>query len=295
MDHHDYYKTLGVERTASGEDIKKAYRNLARKYHPDRNPGDKEAETRFKRINEAYEVLSDAEKRANYDRLGSHYQQFGGGTGGFNWADYNTGGPRYDFGEGGFSDFFASIFGGRNRSETYKQPIKGRDLEQPIEITLEEAYNGTDRILSRGNNRRRTIRIPPGARDGTRIRLAGEGEPGFANGQPGDLYLIVSVKPHPTFERREDDLYTDLKIPLYTAVLGGDVVVPTLGGEVKLRIQPGTQSGQTVRVKGRGMPRLRQPEQHGDLFARILIQVPTDLSGRELALFEQLASLRSES
>ena len=295
MDQHDYYKTLGVERTASAEDIKKAYRNLARKYHPDRNPGDKEAETRFKRINEAYEVLSDAEKRANYDRLGSHYQQFGGGAGGFNWADYNTGGPRYDFGEGGFSDFFASIFGGRNRSETYKQPIKGRDLEQPIEITLEEAYNGTERILSRGNNRRRTIRIPPGAREGTRIRLAGEGEPGFANGQPGDLYLVVSVKPHPTFERREDDLYTDLKIPLYTAVLGGDVVVPTLGGEVKLRIQPGTQSGQTVRVKGRGMPRLRQPEQHGDLFARILIQVPTDLSGRELALFEQLASLRSES
>lgn len=292
----DYYKTLGVERTATADDIKKAYRKLARKYHPDKNPGDKGAESRFKEINEAYEVLSDSEKRARYDQLGAAYQQFGGASaGGFDWSDLGDSGVRVDFGEGGFSDFFASIFGGRGRAgqETYRQPIKGRDLEQPIEITLDEAYHGAERILSR-NNKRRTIRIPAGARDGTRIRLAGEGEPGYAGGQPGDMYLIVSVKPHPMYERRGDDLHTELKIDLYTAVLGGEVTVPTLGGEVKLRIQPGTQSGQLVRIKGRGMPILKAPDQRGDMYAKILIQVPTNLSGKELALFEQLHSLRSQ-
>jgi curved DNA-binding protein len=290
----DYYKTLGVERTATADDIKKAYRKLARKFHPDKNPGDKSAESRFKEINEAYEVLSDSDKRTRYDQLGSAYQQFGGGPGGFEWGDMNDAGTRVDFGEGGFSDFFASIFGGRGRTqESYRQPIKGRDLEQPIEITLDEAYHGAERILSRGN-KRRTIRIPAGARDGTRIRLAGEGEPGYAGGQTGDLYLIVSVKAHPMYERRGDDLYTDLKIDLYTSVLGGEVTVPTLGGEVKLRIQPGTQSGQLVRIKGRGMPLLKAPDQRGDMYARILVQVPTNLTGKELALFEQLATLRSE-
>ncbi len=306
MEYRDYYKILGVDRNASEKEIKKAYRKLARQYHPDMNPGDKTAEKTFKEINEAYEVLSDADKRAKYDQLGANYQQWqrmgGQGAGGFNWSDWMAGGTpggsyRVEFHEGGgpdFSDFFSSIFGGGTRTrETYRQPIRGRDLEQPIEITLEEAFKGTERVLNRGG-KRRTIRIPPGAREGTRIRVANEGEPGYAGGQQGDLFLIVSIKPHPAFERQEDDLYTDLKVDLYTAVLGGEVYVPTLAGDVKLRIPPGTQSGQTIRINGRGMPHLKNPDQKGDLYARVLVQIPTNLSAEERTLFERLAELRQK-
>lgn len=277
----DYYHILGVERNADQADIKKAFRNLARKYHPDTNPNDKDAESRFKKLNEAYEVLSDTDKRAKYDQLGSNYQQWQRNS----WSESQTNGS------GGFEDLFSTIFGGGARRETYKQPIRGRDLEQPIEITLEESYHGTERVLNRGG-KRRTIRIPQGARDGTRIRVAGEGEPGYANGQPGDLFLIVTVKPHPAFDRTEDDLYTDLKVNLFTAVLGGEVVVPTLAGDVKLRIPAGTQSGKTIRINERGMPKLREPEQKGDLYARVLVQVPVNLTDKERELFQQLASIR---
>jgi curved DNA-binding protein len=286
----DYYKLLGVERTASAEDIKKAYRNLARKFHPDRNPGDKDAESRFKQINEAYEVLSDSEKRAKYDQLGTGYQnwQRAGGNANTNWGgDYN-----FDQPGGGFQDIFSQFFGGNRARETYKQPIRGRDLEQPIEITLEEAYHGTERVLNRAN-KRRTIRIPAGAREGIKIRVAGEGESGYAGGQQGDLYLVVTVKPHPNYEVRGEDLHTELKIPLFTAVLGGEVVVTTLSGDVKLRIPAGTQSGQTFRISGRGMPNPKQAEERGNLFARVMIQIPTNLSGQEMALFEQLAAMRA--
>ncbi|PJF30790.1 MAG: molecular chaperone DnaJ [Candidatus Thermofonsia Clade 1 bacterium] len=288
----DYYKILGVSRSASAEEIKKAYRNLARRYHPDRNPNNKEAEARFKQINEAYEVLSDAEKRARYDQLGRHYHQWRSGQG-VDWSDIGgTGGSFSGFGgEGSFADFLASIFGGGRTRETYRQPIRGQDVEMPIELTLEEAYSGTERTITRGN-RRRTVRIPAGTRDGMRVRVEGEGEAGYAGGPNGDLYLVVSIKPHPLFEWRDDDLYTDLKLPLYTAVLGGEASVPTLNGEVKLRIPPGTQSGKLFRISGRGMPRLKQPGEYGNLYARVLIQVPTDLTGEELALFEKLASLR---
>ncbi|MCS6872211.1 MAG: DnaJ C-terminal domain-containing protein [Anaerolineae bacterium] len=290
----DYYKILGVSRNATAEEIKKAYRNLARRYHPDRNPNDKEAEARFKQINEAYEVLSDAEKRARYDQLGRHYHQWRSGQG-INWNDISGSGGFGNFsgfgGEGSFADFLASIFGGGRARETYRQPIRGQDIEMPVELTLEEAYSGTERVITRGN-KRRTVRIPAGTRDGMRVRVEGEGEPGFAGGPNGDLYLVVSIKPHPLFEWRDDDLYTDLKLPLYTAVLGGEASVPTLNGEVKLRIPPGTQSGKLFRISGRGMPRLKQPNEYGNLYARVLIQVPTDLTGEELALFEKLARLR---
>ncbi|RMF49677.1 MAG: J domain-containing protein [Chloroflexota bacterium] len=288
----DYYKILGVSRNASAEEIKKDYRNLARRYHPDRNPNNKEAEARFKQINEAYEVLSDAEKRARYDQLGQNYHQWRGSQG-VNWSDFGGSSTFSGFGtEGSFADFLASIFGGtRARESAYRQPIRGQDVEMPIELTLEEAYSGTERTITRGN-RRRTVRIPAGTRDGMRVRVEGEGEAGFAGGPNGDLYLVVSIKPHPVFEWRDDDLYTDLKLPLYTAVLGGEASVPTLNGEVKLRIPPGTQSGKLFRITGRGMPRLKQPGEYGNLYARVLIQVPTDLTGEELALFEKLASLR---
>lgn len=287
----DYYKILGVSRSATAEEIKKAYRNLARRYHPDRNPNNKEAEARFKQINEAYEVLSDAEKRARYDQLGRHYHQWRGGQS-VNWSDIGGSGSFSGFGnEGSFADFLSSIFGGGRARESYRQPIRGQDVEMPIELSLEEAYSGTERTITRGN-RRRTVRIPPGTRDGMRVRVEGEGEAGFGGGPNGDLYLVVSIKPHPIFEWRDDDLYTDLKLPLYTAILGGEATVPTLSGEVKLRIPPGTQSGKLFRISGRGMPRAKQPGEYGNLYARVLIQVPTDLTGEELALFEKLAQLR---
>jgi curved DNA-binding protein len=309
MEYQDYYKLLGVDKNADEKEIKKAYRKLARQFHPDMNPNDKTAEKHFKEINEAYEVLSDADKRAKYNQLGSNYQQWqrmGGQNNpnaGFNWGNWaannqgNTGGFRtQDFNEGGaeFTDFFSTIFGGGARTrESYKQPIRGRDLEQPIEVTLEEAYKGTERVLNRAG-KRRTIRIQSGVKEGTRIRVAGEGEPGYANGPSGDLFLIVNIKPHDRFERQDDDLYTDLKVSVYTAALGGEVHVQSLAGDVKLRIPAGTQSGKTIRIAGRGMPRLHQPDQKGDLYARVLIQIPTNLSEEEQSLYERLAALRPD-
>ncbi len=295
MEYRDYYKTLGVERGADEKSIRKAYRDLARKYHPDVNPNNKESEAKFREINEAYEVLSDADKRAKYDQLGSNYQQFarnGNGAGGFDWSNWasNPGGAGD---EGDLSDFFTTMFtngraGGRTRA-----PIRGKDVEQPIEVTLEEAFAGTLRILKQGEKTTK-IRIPAGAREGTKIRVAGSGEGGFAGGQTGDLYLIVSLKPHQTFHLRENnqDLEMDLKVDLYTAMLGGDVTVPTLNGEVKLRIPEGTQSGRMMRVAKRGMPMLNQPEVTGDLYVRVLIQVPTILSPEEREGFEKLRALR---
>jgi curved DNA-binding protein len=280
----DYYKVLGVSPDATEEDIKRAFREMARKYHPDHNPNNKEAEARFKQINEAYETLSDADQRAAYDR--ARFQEQGPG------ASYTYGGYSFN-GENNntFNDILNTLFNSRSRGSTGRPPIRGKDTEQPIEITLEEAYHGAERQLTRGT-KKRLMRIPPGARDGTRVRVSGEGDPGIAGGPAGDLYLIVTVKGHPVFERREDDLHTEIRIDLFVAVLGGEVSVPTLDGDVKLRIPKGTQSGQKIRVVGRGMPQLRLPEERGDLFARILIQVPTDLTGQELALFEQLVELR---
>ncbi|MGQ9849123.1 MAG: DnaJ C-terminal domain-containing protein [Aggregatilineaceae bacterium] len=308
MEYPDYYRILGVDRNASTKDIRKAYRRLARQYHPDVNPGDKQAEEKFKQINEAYEVLSDEEKRRKYDQLGQSYQQWqrmGGQPGGFDWASWMGGQPggfRVEFVDTDesagdlFSEFFRSFFGGMGQPHTTqrrasRQAIRGQDLEVIAHISLEDAYRGTERLVQVGG-RQLSVKIPPGARDGTRVRLRGKGEPGYAGGQPGDLDVIVQVNEHPLFKREGDDLYLDLKVPLYTAVLGGTVQVPTLGGTVSLNIKPGTQSGQTIRLRGKGMPRLRQPGVYGDLFARVLIQVPADLSREERALFERLRSLR---
>jgi curved DNA-binding protein len=304
----DYYKTLGVERTADAKTIQKAYRELARKYHPDVNPNNKESEQKFREINEAYEVLSDADKRAKYDQYGVNFAQYsggrpGGGSGDFDWSRWasNTGGGsngNYGApGSGGYTDnvnmddLFGTFF---TRTRTgQRTPTKGRDVEQPIEVTLEEAFAGTLRVIRRGE-RQTKIRIPAGAREGTKIRVQGEGEPGIGGGASGDLLLVVALKPHPIFKVRENniDLETDLKVDLYKAVLGGEVAVPTLGGEVKLRIPEGTQSGKLLRASKKGMPVLNQPEQFGDLYARVLVQVPTDLNSEERDLFGKLAALR---
>ncbi len=294
----DYYEILGVPRNATEKEIRQAYRRLARKYHPDVNPGDKEAEQKFKEIQEAYEVLSDPEKRAKYDRYGHAWRQaeqgFAGPT-----PDFETPGMGFDFRtfaeEFDLGSLFDRFFGGgRAGRTTWAPPIRGQDIEQPVELSLEEAYHGTTRLIevpSPTGARRIEVRIPPGVTDGTRVRVAGEGGPGFAGGPRGDLYLVVSIRPHPLFERKGDDLYTEVAVPLYTAILGGEVPVQTLKGRVMLKIPPETQNGRVFRLAGLGMPRLHGSG-HGDLYAKVRVVLPTNLTERERALFEELRRLR---
>jgi curved DNA-binding protein len=318
MEYKDYYKTLGVDKSATEKDIKRAFRRLARQYHPDVNPDDPKAEDRFKEINEAYEVLSDPEKRSKYDRLGAdwqRYQQAGGGPGGFDWSRYATGQPggvhvRYGtpedfedlFGGGSpFSDFFSQIFGGRGGAApggggSYQYQMRsqrGQDYEQPVEISLQEAYSGTSRVLQK-DGQRLEVKVPAGARTGTRVRMSGEGAAGVAGGPSGDLYLRVTVLPDPRFERKDDDLHATVPVDVYTMVLGGEVRVPTMTGEVVLTIPAGTQNGRTFRLRGKGMPRLRHPKQHGDLYARVEAQLPTKLTSRQRELFEELRQSATE-
>jgi curved DNA-binding protein len=327
MEYKDYYDVLGVSKDASQDEIRRAFRKLARKHHPDVNPGDSDAEERFKEINEAYEVLSDPKKRNKYDRLGSdwrRYQQAGGRPSGFDWGQWTAASPgsgpqrvhvRHGtpedledlFGGGSpFSDFFSQIFGGMGVDAASRggvrgtaspggfqyqtRPQRGRDYEQEVEISLREAYEGTKRMLQK-NGRRLEVQIPPGARTGTRIRISGEGGNGAAGGEPGDLYLRVKVQPDRQFEREGDDLHVTAPVDLYTAVLGGEVRVPTMSGSVMLNIPPGTQNGQVFRLRGKGMPRLNQPNQYGDLYAKVEVNLPTDLTPRQRELFEELKSI----
>jgi curved DNA-binding protein len=317
MEYKDYYKILGVDKNADEKEIKRAYRKLAREYHPDVNPDNKQAEARFKEANEAYEVLGDSEKRQKYDRLGANwnaYQGAGRDPSGFDWSQWTTagpGGPRVNvqygdinemFGQGGFSDFFQSIFGGQyggssasfGRGAQYQpRPARGQDLEHPVEITLEEAFHGTQRVLSM-DNRRIEVKIPAGVRSGSKVRVAGEGYPGAAGGSAGDLFLVVQVLSHPAFERKGDDLQTDAPISLYTAVLGGEVLVTTLTGKATLSIPAGTQPGQTFRLRGQGMPNLREPEKRGNLLVKVQVRLPKQLTDQERQLFQELASLAAE-
>jgi DnaJ-class molecular chaperone len=319
MEYKDYYKTLGVNKKATEKELKQAYRKLARKYHPDVTTGDKKAaEARFKEINEAYEVLGDAEKRKRYDTLGANWQQYeqwqrAGGERGqpFDWSQFGYGGePRgqpggQQYGRTvppedleGLSDFFRIFFGemggapgGRARAR------RGQDYEQPVEVTLEEAFTGTQRILgmttSDGQERRLEVKIPPGVQSGSRIRMAGQGGPGLAGGPSGDLFLVVAVKPHATYERQGDDLHLELPVPLVTLMLGGEVEVPTLRGtRLALKIPPETQNGKTVSLRGQGMPRLPDPNQRGDLYVQVRAVLPTNLTVREKALFDELRQTR---
>ena len=314
MDYRDYYQILGVSRESSAGEIKKAYRKLALKYHPDRNQGQREAEERFKEINEAYEVLGDPQKRAKYDQLGRAYNEWqhtGGAPGGFDWGQWAgaaPGGTRVEFGDlgeafGDFSDFFRSIFGDMPRG-TFTQggfqrgggsfAEQGRDAQATVEISLEDAYHGTSRLLQQ-DGRRLEVRIPPGAQTGTRIRLAGEG-PQRRSAGAGDLYLVVQVKPHSRFERQGDDLHTEMAVDLYTLVLGGEVSVSTLDGrQVLLSIPFETPLGQTFRLSGLGMPRLRSGSEQGDLYVRVRVELPTHLSAEEKRLFEELARKRRKA
>jgi curved DNA-binding protein len=308
MEYKDYYKILGVERNASKEEIKRAYRKLALKTHPDRNPGNAKAEEHFKEINEAYQVLSDPEKRSRYDQLGESYsqwQQGGAPSGGFNWEDWYTTAPsgNVNVGVGGledilgseFSEFFRQIFGGAadmggstsgRRSTQRNRRAVAPSYQQEVTISLTEAYQGTTRRIE-VDGRRLEVKIPPGAKTGTKVRVANT-IPTGAPGQKGDLYLVIQVAEDPRFELKGNDLHTEVTIDLYTAVLGGEVTVQTLSGNVVLTIPAGIQSGQNIRLTGRGIPRLNASGKTGDLFAHIKVKIPNNLTPHQKELFQEL-------
>lgn len=303
MEYKDYYQILGVAKNADESEIKRAYRRLARQYHPDKNPGNKTAEDKFKDINEAYEVLGDAQNRAKYDQLGQNYhryRQMGGNPQDFDFSQwFNMGGQggqrvNVDFtdlfsGSGGMSDFFNAIFGAGGARASGGANNRSYDSEQSVDITLEEAYEGTTRTFSH-NGQHFTAKIPAGAKTGTKIRMRGKGHARPSGGQ-GDLLLLVNVRPHKVFERDGQTLSVAAAVDVVTAVLGGKVKVPTLTGPVNLTIPAGTQGGQTFRLRGKGMPRLRAQNQFGDLLATINITVPQKLSEEERTLYQQLAAL----
>jgi curved DNA-binding protein len=319
MDYKDYYKILGVDRKASKDDIKKAFRKLARKYHPDVNKNDKNAEERFKEINEANEVLSDPEKRQKFDQFGVHWQQYGRAGGrpeDFNWDSWkNPFGGRQQSrqvspeemeqifgnlgGRGGFSDFFETLFGGRGQTGgpgfgggQVRTSRRGRDAEHTIEITLEEAHRGTQRILEWEDGRKIEAKIPPGVKTGSKVRLRGKGGSGELGGQSGDLFLNIKVLSHPLFKRDGENIRTSVPVGLYDALLGGEVDVAAIDRRVKLKIPPETDNGKVFRLSGLGMPNLRDPKEAGDLFVRIDIKLPKNLSKEEKQGFHELRKLR---
>ena len=333
MEFKDYYKVLGLNKTASAEEIKKSYRKLARQYHPDVNPGDASAEARFKELNEANEVLGDPDTRKKYDQLGANWRQYenmppgaggpfgGGGPFGFgggpagdvNWSVNVGGGPsgrtlsedevREMFGENPFSDFFQTFFaGGRQPSTRQRKPRKrrGRDLEHEIELALEQAYHGVTQRLSirpaqGGSLRNVEVRIPAGVTDGSRVRVSGEGEAGTAGGSAGDLYLQVRLAPHETFECKGQNLYVTTTVPVTTAVLGGETDVPTLDGSaLRLKVPAATQPGQVLRLKGKGMPGLGR-RTRGDLYATVQVRIPGRLSAKAREHYEALVTLEPGS
>lgn len=338
MAQKDYYTVLGISKSASEKEVKSAYRKLARKYHPDVNPGDAGAEERFKEINAAYEVLSDAEKRKKYDTYGHNWEQAeqmnrqwagagrrGGGSpfGGFGGGAGSNGGG---FGGINIEDFFGGMFGDRGGGMGGRatRSRMGADTEHRTEVTLEEAYNGTTRRLqlqgeepcatcggtgSIGRNtcstcgglgikfqdRRLEVKIPPGVKDGARVRVSGEGQAGVGGGRKGDLYLIVKVRDHDRFERKDDDLYCEVDVPLATALLGGEVQFRTLkGSTIALKVQPETQNGQTIRLAGLGMPKYVDPTKHGDLYLKARVNLPTNLSEEQKRLLREFAQSLQE-
>jgi curved DNA-binding protein len=311
MDYKDYYKILGVEKTATKDQIKKAYRKLARQYHPDVNPNDAEAERKFKEVNEANEVLSDDEKRQKYDQLGAdwqRYQQAGGrgGQGGFDWSQYagqGGAGGFGGFGGGGFadadfSDFFSSIFGGMGGpgpgGARGSRPAAGSDYQADMELTLEEAYHGGPRTVN-VNGKSLRLTIKPGVEDGQTIRLRDQGAPGRHGGPNGSLLITFRIRPDARYVRTGSDLTMDVPVSLFKALLGGEQVVDTLGGPVKIKLQPETANNTRLRLRGKGFPVYGQPGQHGDLYLRLQVALPQHLTDKEKDLVRQLAELRGET
>lgn len=322
MEFKDYYATLGVAKTATDKEIKQAYRKLARKFHPDVNPGDRAAEARFKAINEAHEVLGDPEKRRKYDELGANWRQYeqarqqgwGAPSGEGSWTVNVGGGPggvrtmseeemRRLFGDQNpFSDFFQTFFGGvpgeaaaRPGRQGRGRARRGRDVEQELDLSLEEAFHGATRrfaVKQEGHTRSVDVRIPAGVDDGSRVRVSGEGEHGAVGGAAGDLYLRVRLAPHPRFERRGRDLYVRVPVPVTTAVLGGEAEAPSVDGKhLRLKVPPATQNGQVLRLKGHGMPAVGRPAERGDLYATVDVRLPRSLTPEQAQLYEALKRL----
>lgn len=351
----DYYKVLGVERSANEQEIKTAYRKLARKYHPDMNPNNKQAEERFKEVSEAYEVLSDGDKRRKYDQYGADWEKLDK-VGGYSRSSASTSARDYGFdysGSSGFGDIFDNIFGRNNNPNTRRsagagtstnpntnfgfnrtgtassagagtRATRGEDREQSVDISLEESFNGTTRqfhiqspetctecggIGWKGNQRcstciglgvvphskRLEVIIPAGVEEGSKVRVAGEGGPGLNNGPRGDLYLKIHLLSHPIFERKGVDLHTTITIPLYTAVLGGEVIVPSPSGrKFALTVPSETPNNKIFRLTNQGMPKLNVPKQRGDMYVKVEVTLPTNLSDEERDLFERLRQIRGQ-
>lgn len=312
MEFKDYYKTLGVSKNASQEEIKKQYKKLILKYHPDKNPGDADAENKFKEVSEAYEVLSDPEKRQKFDNLGSSWNNFrqrGRSTEDFDWSDWFTQQHQRrqqsktgsgDFGDmfggggsGGMSDFFEKIFGGGfSGRSTYRQtPKRGKDYHTEITISLEQAFKGTTVVLG-VETQKIEVKIRPGITDSQTLKISKKGYPGTNGGPRGDMILKVNVKEHKHVERKGDDLYVDVPIDLYKAVLGGETQLNTFSGKINMKIQPETQQGKTVKLSGQGMPKYNVPAQRGDLFVKFIVKIPKNLTDKEKELFTELKKLR---
>jgi len=318
MEYRDYYKILGVDKKASQDEIKKAYRKLAVKYHPDKNPNNDVAEDKFKEISEAHEVLSDPEKRKQYDELGANWKQYqnagfdpargrsgsraGGPFGGGQYHYEFQGDPSEFFGSGsGFSDFFEAFFGGSGRRarqrtrQGFGQEFGGgsgfdfgappSDLAGEVSISLQEAYDGTERIIDLGGEKIR-VKIKPGAYDGLKLRVKGKGQKG-ASGKPGNLYLTVKVQPNQVYKRKGDDLYMDVPLDLFTALLGGKKEILTLSGKLKISIPEGTQNGKQLRLKGKGMP-VYAGSGHGDLYVKLNLRLPEHLTPGQKELVRKL-------
>lgn len=315
MEYKDYYKILGVDKKASQDDIKKAYRKLAKKYHPDKTKGDKTSEQKFKEANEANEVLSDPEKRKKYDQLGEnwkYYQQQGGQQGGFDWSQYaNPGGSgrtyTYEgdlgdiFGSSGYSDFFDMLFGqgfgasqrkSRTGGSRRTPAMHGEDMGAELEISLEDAYHGGAKIFSL-NNQSIKLNIKPGIPDGHVLKLTGKGNPGIQGGTPGDLLLTIRIAKDHVYERKGNDLYTDIKVDLYTAVLGGKASFRSFKGNVKVDIPKGSQNGKMLRLQKLGMPVYGKSNEFGNLYLKLNIVIPEHLSAKEDELFKELQKLRA--
>lgn len=308
MEYKDYYKALGVDKNATPEQIKKAYRKLARQYHPDVNPNDKGAEQKFKEINEANEVLSDPEKRKKYDQFGADWQRYqqqpGGGAGrggqpggGFDWSQYTQGQGGSPFGESeDFSDFFSSLFGGMGggAGRASSRSGAGQDYQAELELSLEEAYHGGPRTITvNGKNLRLTI--APGVADGQTIRLRDQGGPGRNGGPNGALLITFRILPDARYARTNDDLTQEVPVSIYKALLGGEQTVDTLSGPVKIKLKPETANGTRLRLRGKGFPVYKKEGQFGDLYLRLTLMLPQHLTDQEKELFQQLAALRPDA
>jgi len=301
MEYKDYYKSLGISKNSKPDEIRKAFRDLAKKHHPDKNPGDKGAEDKFKQINEAYEVLKDPLKKKRYDELGDSWNSYSGSGGrqsDFDWSHWANRSQARSGSGGDFSDFFESIFGGGfssadSRSRTAR-PVRGEDMQATMNLSLEEVLKGSERLVNI-EDKKIKLNIKAGVQNDQILRMRGKGAPGYNGGEFGDLLITVKVLTHPDYEVKGTDLYTDLYIDVLTAVLGGKVNLNMLDKPVSISIPPGTDSGKTLRLRGAGLPQFGEPNKRGELYVRILLRVPKELNREEKELYQQLLNIRNQN